>query len=277
MRAYALHEPGRGPGLPAGGHQPPADGSICARGAATAGARRWPSRSSARPAAVGRPVRVASNQPGPRTVLPPQHGSGLDPARGTADGRDAVAARAARRRPTAEALRPVAIHHGAPASVAVHHGAAPPQPRKRITQPLPKRIIRRRPRSPHRRGTLADPARRLFERRQRPSRLGVDPRQGPRRPAARLHRRRRGDPSSGRSARQQGSGGESLRRSQGRGLGLLPGRAVSVTALTEFWGMPVLGRSRPEGRDRGSPWVRRRRSAKERGWRRDGAGAACAC
>jgi TPR repeat protein len=62
--------------------------------------------------AAGRPVRVAANQPGPRTKLPPNTAltSTLPaPAPGQAE----------------PAPPPVAVHRGAPASVAVHHGAPP--------------------------------------------------------------------------------------------------------------------------------------------------------
>jgi cell division septation protein DedD len=74
---------------------------------------------------AGRPMRVARNEPGPRTVLPPNTALGS-----TLPAERPMAAAPSRRgsAPLAESETPapVAVHRGAPSAVAVHHGPPPP-------------------------------------------------------------------------------------------------------------------------------------------------------
>lgn len=79
----------------------------------------------------GRPARVATNRPGPRTVLPPNTALAS-----TLPADRPPSRRVAPPRGEAEAPPPaVAVHRGPPATVAVHHGAPPPAAEERRPAP----------------------------------------------------------------------------------------------------------------------------------------------
>lgn len=89
--------------------------------------------------AAGKPVRVASNQPGPRTVLPPN--TALDSTLPAGPPTAVTQSRRVPPPPISSEAAPVAVHHGAPAAVAVHHGE-PPAAEARRTPPEPHRPAR---------------------------------------------------------------------------------------------------------------------------------------